>query len=243
MTDYRTIDGTNNNQNFNAIGTDMTRVGDAHFVDGISIPIETVNPRTVSNNVVGEGDANVPNPDGLSAFMYSWGQFIDHDLDLVTSDGVNHIDITVPNGDPIYPDGSTIPLTRNVIDPATGAGTDTPATAVNQITGWLDASMVYGSTQAVLDSLRLPNGYMKVSDGNNLPINPDGSMLAGDVRAAENPGLTALQTLFVREHNYQVDQLAALHPDWDGEHLYQQARAIVGAESPISPTPNFYPSC
>ena len=71
MTDYRTIDGTNNNQNFNATGTDMTRVGDAHFVDGISIPIETVNPRTVSNNVVGEGDANVPNSDGLSAFMVS----------------------------------------------------------------------------------------------------------------------------------------------------------------------------
>ena len=28
--------------------------------------------------------------------MYSWGQFIDHDLDLVTSDGVHHIDIPVP---------------------------------------------------------------------------------------------------------------------------------------------------
>ena len=92
--------------------------------------------------------------------MYSWGQFIDHDLDLVTSDGVNHIDIAIPNGDPIFPDGSSIPLTRSVIDPATGAGTST-ATAVNQITGWLDASMIYGSTQAVIDSLRLPDGHMK----------------------------------------------------------------------------------
>ena len=82
MTAYRSIDGTGNNQNFNATATDMTRVGTAHFVDGISEPIETVNPRTVSNNVVGEGDANVANPDGLSAFMYAWGQFIDHDLDL-----------------------------------------------------------------------------------------------------------------------------------------------------------------
>jgi Animal haem peroxidase len=230
MTAYRSIDGTGNNQNFNATATDMTRVGDAHFVDGISEPIETVNPRTISNNVVGEGDANVPNPDGLSAFMYSWGQFIDHDLDLVTSDGVNHIDIPVLAGDPVFPDASSIPLTRSVIDPATGAGTNTPATAVNQITGWLDASMVYGSTQAVTDSLRLPDGHMKTSNGGNLPISADGAMMAGDVRAQENPGLTALQTLFVREHNYQVDQLKAQHSDWTGEHLYQEARAIVGAE-------------
>ena len=80
MTAYRSIDGTGNNQNFNATGTDMTREGTAHFVDGISVPIETVNPRTISNNIVGEGDAGVANPDGLSAFMYAWGQFIDHDL-------------------------------------------------------------------------------------------------------------------------------------------------------------------
>jgi peroxidase len=231
MTAYRSIDGTGNNQNFNATATDMTRVGVAHFVDGISVPIATVNPRTISNSVVGEGDANVPNPQGLSAFMYAWGQFIDHDLDLVTNDGVNHIDVVVPKGDPVFPDGSSIPITRSVIDPATGAGTAVPATAVNQITGWLDASMVYGSTQAVTHSLRLPDGHMITSPGNNLPIDPVSRLpIGGDVRVAENPALTALQTLFVREHNYQVDQLHAQHPDWDGEHLYQEARAIVGAE-------------
>ena len=81
----------------------MTRVGTAHFADANFTPLETVNPRTISNQVVGEGDADVPNPEGFSAFMYSWGQFIDHDLDLVNSDGVNHIDITIPNGDPVSP--------------------------------------------------------------------------------------------------------------------------------------------
>ena len=135
----------------------------------------------------------------------------------------------MPARDPIF-HSSSITLTRSVIDPATGAGTNTPATAINQITGWLDASMVYGSTQAVTDNLRLPDGHMKTSAGGNLPVGADRLPMAGDVRAAENPGLTALQTLFVREHNFQVDQLKVQHPDWDGNHLYQEARAIVGAE-------------
>jgi Ca2+-binding RTX toxin-like protein len=227
---YRTIDGTNNNQDYNTAGSEFTRIGDAHFADGISVPLETVNPRTVSNQVVGEGDAAVPNAEGVSGMMYAWGQFLDHDLDLSQADGVNHIDITIPNGDPVFPDGSVLSMTRAVIDSATGAGTDTPATAVNSITGWLDGSMVYGSTQGVADSLRLSDGHMRTSEGDNLPLNADDTMAAGDVRAQENPSLTALQTLFVREHNYQVDKLAAEHPDWDGNHLYEQARAIVGAE-------------
>ena len=90
--------------------------------------------------------------------------------------------------------------------------------------------MIYGSDAGVADSLGLADGHMKTSDGNNLPIDPavaaDGRRRAG----AENPALTALQTLFVREHNYQVDQFIAQHPDWAGNHLYQEARAIVGAE-------------
>jgi ABC-2 type transport system ATP-binding protein len=35
---------------------------------------------------------------------------------------------------------------------------------------------------------------------------------------------------FLREHNRQVDQLKLAHPDWTGDQLYDQARAIVGAE-------------
>ena len=42
--------------------------------------------------------------------------------------------------------------------------------------------------------------------------------------------MTALQTLFVREHNYQVDQLKSQHPNWTGDQLYQQAKAITTAE-------------
>ena len=227
MTLFRTIDGTGNNvadPTLNAAGTAMDRIGVAHFnADGT--PLETVNPREVSNAVVGEGGeakAGLAKPEGLSGFMYAWVQFIDHDLDLVPSDGVNHIDITVPAGDPNFPAGSVIPLTRAV--------TDADGAAINSITGWLDASMVYGSSQEVADALRLPDGHLLTADGSHLPLNADGTVMAGDVRAQENPSLTALQELFVREHNTQVDTLHAEHPGWTPEHLYQEARAIVGGE-------------
>ncbi|MCB1037628.1 MAG: acyl-CoA dehydrogenase family protein, partial [Acidobacteria bacterium] len=54
--------------------------------------------------------------------------------------------------------------------------------------------------------------------------------LAGDVRANEQVGLTALHTLFVREHNFWANAIAAVDASLDGEEIYQIARAIVGAE-------------
>lgn len=229
--EYRSIDGSGNNKldpSLNQAGTDFARLGPANFADGIDTMVDGPNPRAISNIVV-DGSGDLANPEGLSGMMYAWGQFIDHDLDLSAAGGAD-ISIDVPADDLSFP-GGIIALTRALIDPNTGAGTGKPASAINAITGWLDGSMVYGSDAATAASLRLPDGHMKTSAGNNLPIDPQSGMfMAGDVRAAENPDLTALQTLFVREHNYQVDQLHEAHPTWTGEQLYQQAKAIVTAE-------------
>src|SRR5215213_49179 len=225
--EFRSADGSGNNladSTMNAAGDAFDRVGPAHFVDGISVPIldDFPNPRDISNIVVGQGESP-NNPQGFSGYIYAWGQFIDHDLDLMKG---GHVDLSVHG-----PDGTVVPVNR--VEPAagTGPGTGTPSTATNDISGWLDASMVYGSDAATANSLRAQDGsgHLLTSDGDNLPI-VNGVFLAGDVRAQENPSLTALQTLFVREHNFQVDKLHAAHPDWDGEHLYQEARAIVGGE-------------
>jgi len=53
--------------------------------------------------------------------------------------------------------------------------------------------------------------------------------LAGDVRANEQAGLTALHTLFVREHNRLATEIAANEPDLSGEMIYQNARRMVVA--------------
>ena len=226
---YRSIDGTGNNlanTALNALGADFSRIGAAHFSDGVSaLRTDLPNARTVSNLVV-DGNGATPNTEGLSGMMYAWGQFIDHDINLTLSDNVTHIDITVPAGDSTL--SGSIPVTRSVIDPLTGV-TGKPAVTTNNVTGWLDGSMVYGSDATTAASLRGTDGRLLTSEGNNLPI-VDGAYVAGDIRAQENPDLTALQTLFVREHNRQVGLLKASHPDWSSDQLYNQARAIVTAE-------------
>src|SRR5262245_57900947 len=69
---YRALDGSGNpsaDSHLNAVGTAVERLGPAYFADGISELREGPNPRTISNVVVGEGDPNVPNAQGVSAFM------------------------------------------------------------------------------------------------------------------------------------------------------------------------------
>jgi peroxidase len=228
----RSYDGSGNNLQeiqANAAGSGFIRIAEARYADGISTLAAGPNARDISNIVVGEGDADVANSLGLSGLMYAWGQFIDHDISRTPIDRSQSNDITIPEGDTVFLPGSVIPAGRAFTDPTTGTGPDNPATAINAVSGWLDGSMVYGSSAATAAGLRLADGHMRTSDGDNLPI-VNGGFAAGDVRVMENPSLTALQTIFVREHNLWVDRLAAADPTLSGDALYQQARTIVTAE-------------
>src|SRR3954471_18277845 len=239
---FRTIDGSNNNladPSMNQIDTDFARLAPANFSDGVNAMTSGPSPREISNIVVAQTDAGENGPYlvdsngiALSGMMYAWGQFIDHDMDLERQGTSTPIPITVPDHDEFLAPGSFIPVTRVAIDPATGV-TGHPAAAINTVTGWLDGSQIYGSDAVTAASLRTTDGHMKMSAGGNLPvINTEhgDAYLAGDVRAQENPDLTALQTLFLREHNYQVDQLHKEHPNWSGDKLYETAKAITTAE-------------
>jgi peroxidase len=248
------IDGTGNNlthTSWGSVNTDLLRIAAAAYADGISSPAgaDRASARAISNAVASQAeDVDILNNRDLSAFVYAWGQFIDHDLDLTPS-GTTAFNIAVPAGDPSFdPAGAgtaTISLNRSITDPATGTSKANPAQQVNTITAYLDGSMVYGSDATRAAALRtFVGGLLKTSAGDLLPFNtaglanandahifPDSQLfLAGDVRANENVELTALQTLFVREHNHQATLLVAAHPTWTDEQLYQGARAIVIGE-------------
>ena len=76
---------------------------------------------------------------------------------------------------------------------------------MNSITGWVDASMIYGSDEVVAKRLReFTLGRLKQGDNNMLPLQEGNAHRlndAGDIRVNENIILTSSHTIFVREHN------------------------------------------
>ena len=103
---------------------------------------------------------------------------------------------------------------------------------------------MYGSDPVRAAALRtFQGGKLKTSaDGQLLPLNTAGLpnadpfhlganlFLAGDVRANEQANLTAVHTLFVREHNRLADRIHDRYSDLTDEQIYQVARRLVGAE-------------
>jgi peroxidase len=239
---FRAIDGTGNNVNhpaWGSAGADLLRKAPAAYADGFSTPAgaDRPNPREISNAIVAHPDGETSSDRQMSAYIYIWGQFLDHDLDLTQPPeaGGEAFNVPVPAGDPYFDPGNTgaqvIGLTRSRYDAATGTGPGDPRQQVNQITAWVDGSMVYGSDLATANSLRtFAGGKLKTTDGNLLPTDAAGNFLAGDVRANENVELTSIQTLFVREHNRLAGQIAHTNPALTDEQIYQRARAGVGAE-------------
>ncbi|MCG8356189.1 MAG: hypothetical protein MI920_11495 [Kiloniellales bacterium] len=232
--ELRPVDGAGSNADYpdwGATGQTLLRLAAADFADGIgSLSGEDrPNPREISNAVSRQvGDE--PNALGVSDLLWAWGQFIDHDLDLTEAGEGEFAPIAVPAGDAAFdPDGSgdaVIPFFR--VDPIDGTGETTPREYHNEITAFLDASMVYGSDAETAAALRGDDGKLLLDDEGYLIETEDG-VLAGDVRAAENVALTSLHTLFAREHNRWVDELAERHPELSADELFQAARVRVEA--------------
>ncbi|MAE64483.1 MAG: peroxiredoxin [Phycisphaeraceae bacterium] len=242
----RTIDGGGNNPadaDIGRAGTMLSRMVLSDYGDGVSTPAggDRPDPRAISNGVFNQA-ASSPDPRGLSAFVWAWGQFLDHDIDLTPAhEPAEAFDIDV-TGDLMFDpqgQGAVLELDRSMYAPSSA-----PRQQLNMITAWIDGSNVYGSDTARAGALRSGSGgRLATSTGNFLPCNTLGfenaqlpfqddqdMFLAGDIRANENVALTAMHTVFMREHNRIATEAALANPGWDDGQLYEWARKIVGAE-------------
>ncbi|GAB6023237.1 hypothetical protein CHUAL_008055 [Chamberlinius hualienensis] len=240
----------------------------ADYADGVSIPRQSIdgaalpNAREVSFGV--HLDVDKPHQ-YVTSILSVWAQFVYLDVaftgQVVGKDGKrlrccqvnsNHLHpecypVTIPFNDPVYGKSRVTcqDYIRSCMGPRTGC-TLGPREQVNQVTAFLDATVVYGSSEEECQNLRSFNsGLLKTQQspsGNKglLPpeLNPEDCrsssrfkcFKAGDYRINENVGLTILQTLWVREHNRIAKQMKIVNPHWTDEILFQEARRIVAAE-------------
>lgn len=245
--EWRTMDGWANNltnPDWGAAAIQLRRETPVGYADGLWDPAGADRPsaRLVSNVVCAQS-ADMPNDAGATDYLWQWGQFLDHDIDETPiASPAEPFDIAVPAGDPFFDPGNTgtaiIRLDRSAPDP-----NSTMRQQMNNITSFIDASNVYGSSNSRVHALRTNDGTGRLltSPGDLLPYNTAGLdnapthedpslFVAGDIRANEQIGLTAMHTLWVREHNYHADLIRAENPGFTGDQVFEHARAIVGAE-------------
>ena len=252
----RSFDGLGNNRShpeFGMAGTNLLRRAPVSYLYArfAAPPPDLPGARFISNIVSAQSES-IPNADLATDMVWQWGQFLDHDVSF-TPQGAppERLPIPVPPGDRVFDRFNngrlTIAFSRSLFNPLTGTGSDNPREQVNRITAFIDASNVYGANARRARSLRANDGAgkLKTSGGGRfLPYNEEGFeneggnerrdlFLAGDVRANEQVGLTALHTLFVREHNRLAEAIVADNPGLNGQEIFEIARKIVGAQMQV----------
>ncbi|XP_045034963.1 chorion peroxidase isoform X2 [Daphnia magna] len=219
---------------------------------GASLP----SARLVSTTVLTNGTDT--NNDAVLVTM-QWGQFLDHDLtqgrtftvaggccdggrfgNVTANPNVECLHIPIPSNDPVYVNANCLNMVRNTFGLNLDGTTPSSRQQVNRLTHWIDGSQIYGNDDATAQSLRDPSsgkGQLAVSIQSGkvlLPVSPStcsDCFIAGDSRVREQPLLTIMHTLWLREHNRVANALYDIFgSSKSDEFYYQEARRIVIAE-------------
>ncbi|XP_031572884.1 uncharacterized protein LOC116306893 [Actinia tenebrosa] len=214
------------------------KLGTCTFPDELNgIGSNRPSPRNISNVLFYQVKSKISSR-RLSDMHAHFGQFLAHDTDFSSPlprfefDGqLNDVwlPISVPKGDVHFDqrDKGTeyLSFVRSTFNRCTGRNHGTPRQQINKITSYIDGSVVYGDSEGRNAHLRTKqNGKMKLTRNGIIPSNSMGIandnvvgrdasrlLVAGDTRANVQPGLIALHSLFVREHNRLCDEYLKTH--------------------------------
>ncbi|RWS24268.1 chorion peroxidase-like protein, partial [Leptotrombidium deliense] len=270
---YRSFSGHCNNvenADWGCSATPYARFAPAHYADGVSLPRRSIagdelpSPRDVS--VAIHHGSSVEHPH-ITTIMTFFAEFVFHDIShSAQSVGFKGHRIKCCNVKEEFkhPECFSIDINKNDIlyqnmkqtcmeyvrsCPAVKVGCVLgPREQINQVTSFVDASTIYGSSEEESYLLRLFEGgelkSQRVSKRNKdrelLPA-MDGNQdcrsnernscfLAGDIRVNENVGLTLMHTIWMREHNRVARILSRLNPHLNDESIFQETRRIVIAQ-------------
>jgi len=211
-------------------GAMQLRLANAAYSDGKSTPAgaNRKSAREISN-LIAKQETQELSSRKLTDMVWAWGQFIDHDI-VDTPGGTEKFNIQLPESDPLrqqFAKATHFEFTRSKgITDDNGIRQQQNAT-----TALIDASAVYGHSSDQTKQLRsFSGGKLKTSKGDLLPIiggRQGPQFHAGDHRATENPLLSSVHTIWLREHNRLADQLAKQNPGWSDEQIFQQAKRQV----------------
>ncbi|WP_306336400.1 peroxidase family protein [Streptomyces sp. KL118A] len=228
----RSYDGTYNDlskPSMGAVGAAFGRnLKPVYRPDLFDVP----NPVTVSRTLL-HRDTFLP-ATSLNVLAAAWIQFQVHDW-------VNHrrhkpggkaVEVPLPPGATWFntPGGPAERVMRFADNEGVELpGDQPPILFANTASHWWDGSEVYGENEHTARFLREPDGRaeLRLEEG-HLPLGQNGIPLTG---FAESwwMGLSAMHTLFAREHNAVCGALRHAYPSMSEESIYHTARLVVSA--------------
>ena len=254
----RNSDGSGNNLTNTSWGTAdvYVRVTPNSYVDGAGQMEAGPAPRAVSDAVLAQPqvngvDVDLPNAAETNEFFQFFGQFVTHDVTEAVGGGTEPLNLAGLPFPFFRTPFSTINGVREQFTAVTsfldlsmvyGAKADMLAllrddivvngATVQSAKLLTSAANVLPSFQDVADDAGItPSAVLDVNGGTTATgaFSPQ-LLVSGDDRTNQSASLITHHTLWVREHNHQVDLLSAQFPAWSQDQLFEAARAITEAE-------------
>jgi peroxidase len=269
----RELNGSGNNRvhaDWGAAGTSYLRVARANYADGVGKPVSGPPARYISNRIFNDVSQNLFSENNVTQWGFVWGQFMDHVFGL-RREGTEPANIAYNANDRLESfenDLGVIPFARSAA--AEGTGVSSPREQINIVSGYIDASNVYGDDAARLEWLRLgpldgrlsnnsaslwlPNGFLPRANGRgNANAAPE---MARDSRLLLTGGFEKAMVAGDRRANENI-ALTATHTLFAREHnrivrslpfwlppdlKFEIARRVVGAEMQYITYEEFLPA-